>query len=260
MNKRLAVLLPVALLALVFAALAGAEVAQTGNLRLQVTAKMQPQRLPRQGTAPISVAFAGHVTTPDGAMPPQLESFQIAINRHGRLDSEGLPVCNPELIMSASSSRALAACRASLVGQGKFWANVQLEGQEPYAATGRLLIFNGRRGGQPVLFGHIYSAHPFATSFVIPFSISELPHGRFGTQLTAELPASMAGWGTVTGIEMTLFRRYAFRGVQHSFLSAGCPAPTGVPAAVFALARTSFQFTGGKSIGTTLNRTCKARG
>lgn len=258
MKGRFGVLLLVALMSLSAAALASAEVTQSGNLRLQVTAKLAPTRLPREGAAPISVAFAGHITTPSGAVPPQLESFQIAINRSGGLESEGLPVCNPELIMSASSSRALAACRAALVGQGKFWANVQLEGQPPYAATGRLLVFNGRRGGKPVLYGHIYSLHPFATSFVIPFSIKQLPHGRFGTQLTAELPGSMAGWGTVTGIEMKLFRNYTYGGSRRSFLSAGCPTPKGIPSAVFALARTSFQFAGGKSIGTTLNRTCKA--
>jgi hypothetical protein len=258
MKKRLAPVVPILVLALAFTALAGAEVTQSGNLRLSVTAKLQPNRLPRLGESPVSVAFDGQITTPDGAMPPQLESFQIAINRNGHLDSEGLPVCNPELIMSASSSRALAACRSSLVGQGQFSANVQLEGQEPYAATGRLLVFNGRRGGKPVLYGHIYSPHPFATSFVIPFAIRELPKGRFGTQLTAEMPASMAGWGTVTGIEMKLFRRYSYGGVQRSFLSAGCPAPKGFPSAVFPLARTSFQFAGGKSLGMTLNRTCKA--
>jgi hypothetical protein len=258
MRTRIAGLLLIGLLTLAGAGLARAETVQSGDVRLAVSAKLEPSRLPRSGTSPIAVSFAGHLSTTNGTTPPRLESFQIDINRYGKLDLEGLSVCNSELIMSASSSRALAACRPALVGTGKFSANVQLAGQEPYPAEGRLLVFNGRVHGRPVLLGHIYSAHPFATSFVIPFSIKTIAHGQYGTQLTAVLPASMRGWGTLTGIEMKLSRRYHYHGAAHSFLSAGCPAPKGFPSAVFPLARTSFQFAGGKGLGTTLNRTCKA--
>jgi hypothetical protein len=69
----------------------------------------------------------------------------------------------------------------------------------------------------------------------------------------------MSSWGTVTGIEMKLARRYSFHGLRHSFLSAGCPAPEGMPGAVFVLARTTFSFAGGKSLGTSLSRTCEVR-
>jgi hypothetical protein len=260
MSRRAIGILLVVLSTLGLATIARGEVTQSGSVRVSVSAKLQPHRLPRRGTSPVAVSFGGRISTTDGALPPRLESLQIDINRYGRFDHEGLPTCDVKLIKSASSSRALEACRDALVGQGKFSASVQLAGQEPYPAAGRLLVFNGRRHGRPVLFGHMYSPRPFATSFVIPFSIRHLPHGRYGTELTARFPKAMGGWGTVTGIEMKLSRRYSSGGRRHSFLSAGCPAPEGMPGAAFVLARTSFLFAGGKKLSTGLSRSCEVRG
>jgi len=79
-----------------------------------------------------------------------------------------------------------------------------LSGQAPYPTTGKLLLFNGRSAGKPVLFGHIYASKPFATSFVITFKIAERGHGTLGTVLSASLPEALGNWGYVTGIEMKL--------------------------------------------------------
>ena len=127
-------------------------------------------------------------------------------------------------------------------------------------AKGRMLAFNGRQGVKPVLFGQIYSPRPFATSFVIVFSIQALSKGSFGTRLHARLPASLGTWGKLTGIELKLSRRYAYRGHQHSYVSAGCPAPKGARSTPFPFARTSFGFESGRVLGVTLIRSCSARG
>ncbi len=242
------------------AAIANAEIARKGKLQVKVSAKLAPRSLPRDGTAPISVFFSGAISTTDESQPPQLKQLRIEINRHGRLDYTGLPVCHPEEIQPASTGRALAACRRSLVGQGTFWASVIFAGQAPYPTKGRLLVFRGESKGRPVLLGQIYSAHPFATSFLIPFSISNVGHGTYGTVLTASLPGALGNWGYVTAIEMKLSRRYTYRGSTHSFISAGCPAPKGFPGAVFPLARTSFRFDGGRQVTSALTRTCRVRG
>jgi hypothetical protein len=110
-----------------------------------------------------------------------------------------------------------------------------------------------------VIYAHIYAPHPFATSFVIVFSISK-GKGRFGSVLSAHLPASLGTWGNLTGIELRLSRHYAYRGHSRSYLSAGCPAPKGVSSVSFVLARTSFVFDGGRSLSSSLNRTCHAVG
>jgi hypothetical protein len=244
----------------VAAAFAQAEVVQKGSVRVSASAELAPQRLPRHGRLPISVSFAGRISTTNATEPPRLESLQIAINRNGILNTHGLPDCPAEKISTASSTRALGACRKALVGQGRFLVDVHLAGQEPYPTVGRLLVFNGRRGGRPALLGHIYSARPFATSFVIPFLIRTIGRGTYGTELSAQFPPSFGHWGSVTGLEMKLSRRYSYRGSRRSFASAGCPLPDGLPSASFRLARTRFGFAGGTSVSVNQVATCKARG
>ncbi len=245
---------------LLAAGAARAEVAQKGSLRVVVTGKLSPHRLPRRGAAPIAVSVGGKISTVEGNLPPQLKSLRIELNRHGRLETAGLPECRIARIQPASTARALAACRPALVGRGSFTVEVALGGQEPYPSTGILLVFNGKYKGHPALLGQIYAAHPFASSFVIPFVIHEGGRGRYGTALTATVPRALASWGHVTGLDMRLHRVYSYRGRRRSLISAGCPAPAGFPGAVFTLARTSFAFAGGKSLTSTLSRSCRVRG
>jgi hypothetical protein len=239
--------------------LAGAEVEQKGDVRVDVSGSLSPQRLPRQGMAPITVVVGGKISGVGQSPTPTLKSLRIELNKNGHIDTKGLPVCPYVAIQPASSQRALSACRSSLVGKGSFSAEISLTGQEPYPTKGTLLAFNGREGGKPVLFGQIYAARPFATSFVIVFSIGRAK-GKFGTSMSAKLPPSLLSWGNLTGIELRLSRRYTSGGKRHSYVSAGCPAPPGFPGASFPFARTSFGFQGGPTLSTTLERSCKARG
>jgi hypothetical protein len=235
-------------------------ITQKGTLRVAVSGKMAPKRLPRNGAAPISVSVGGQISTTDRSLPPQLKSMRIELNKEGRLDSTGLPPCNYNAIQPGSSSRALSACKDSLVGEGSFTANITLAGQEAYPTKGKLLVFHSVEKGKPVLYGHIYSPKPFATSFVIVFRVQKLGKGTYGTALDAPLPAAMDAWGRLTSLEMTLSKRYSYRGKQRSFISAGCPAPKGFPGATFPLARTEFSFDGGKKLSSVLSSSCKARG
>ncbi len=239
--------------------LASGEVAQSGNLRVAVEGKLRPSSLPREGLAPVRVSVASKIGTTDGTQPPRLRQLRIEINRHGQLETTGLPICSRRRIETATSGRALSACRNALVGQGSFEADVSLATQEPYAAKARLLVFNGRSKGKPVLLGHIYSARPFTTSFLIVFKISEQRRGTYGTTLNAILPRTLGSWGVVTGIRINLSRRYGAGGQRRSFLSAGCPAPKGVGQVLFPLARTSFRFDGGRRVSSTVQRSCRAR-
>ncbi len=242
------------------AVLARAETTQQGNLRVTVSGKLTPKKLPRDGVAPISVSVGGQIATTDETLPPTLKSIRIELNRHGRLDYKGLPTCNYGRIQPGSSAHALAGCRSSLVGEGTFSSDITLAGQEPYPTQGKLLVFNSTKGGKPVLYGHIYAPHPFATSFVIIFKVSQVKKGTFGIALDAPLPKAMKSWGRLTGLSMTLERRFNYKGTSHSYISSGCPAPKGFGATPFQLARTSFAFAGGKELSSVLTGECRVRG
>lgn len=250
----------VALLLLGAAAFAMAEIAQNGNLRVAVSGKLSPHTLPRTGTAPVAVTVGGQISTTDETEPPQLRKMTIEINRHGRIESAGLPTCKANSIRTASNGRALATCGKALVGEGKFNGTIALPGSAPYPFEGKLLVFNSSEHGHPVLLAHIYSPHPFATSFVIAFAISQKRKGTYGTVLTADLRKALGTKKNLTGIEMTLSRRYSYKGKRRSYVSAGCPAPKGFSSATYSLARTSFGFADGRKLGVVLPRTCGARG
>jgi hypothetical protein len=257
MRGRVALLLGATVL-LGASAARGSDLAQEGNLRVRFDAEVSPKKLPREGTAPISVRIAGIVSTTDGARPPALRRFEVAINRAGRLETSGLPVCRRDEIQPATTANALAACRDAKVGEGRFEANVVIPEQSPFPSNGRLIAFNGLQGGKPVIFAHVYGTEPIPTSFTLPLRISRTK-GRFGTVLSASLPGVTSDVAFVTGISLTLGRRYSAGGERHSYLSAGCPAPAGFPGVVYPLARASFSFAGMRALRTTATRDCRVR-
>jgi hypothetical protein len=246
--------------ALAFTSLAGAETKILGDLQLSVQATLSPKKLPRETSAPIAVSVGWQIQSTDPALkPPSLKSVKIEINRAGILDPTGLPDCPYPQIQPASTQRALANCRPSLVGQGSFSALVGLEGQESYVSKGKMLVFKGTKAGKPVLYGQIYTAYPFAASFVIVFKLSKEKKGTYATTLSATLPANLRAWGNLTEVKMRLARNFSYKGQKRSFLSAGCPAPKGFGAAPFPLARTSFSFNGAPAVSQVLSETCKVR-
>ena len=241
-------------------AIAIATVTQSDNLRVTVSSLIQPFRLPRATPAPIAVFLAGHIATLDGSVPPQLEKMQVKINRHGLLQSKGLPICQIGEIQPASTERSLKNCGDALVGSGQFWASIIFPGQNPYPTHGRLLIFNGREHGKPVLLAHIFSSNPFADSFVITFSTREISHGPYGTELTAYLPGALGSWGFVNRIKLTLRRDYQYKGQRLGYFNADCPAPKGVRSAVYPIALAQFSFAGGRTLSSRVSKTCGVRG
>jgi len=236
--------------------LATGEVVQKGNLRLSVEGGITPHRLPRLGRVPIAVTLAGRIETTNGQPPPQLRSIEMAISRYGRFDFGGVPRCGLHQIQPATTSEALQACAGSLVGRGSFEANVALPEQSPFPSNGAMLAFNGALDGRPVIFVHIYGTRPLPQSFTLVFH----PHrgrGRYGTTLVAQLPRVAANWGFVSGISLTLGRSFVRGGERRGYISAGCPAPKGFPGATVGFARAAFGFEDGRTLESTLIRSCE---
>jgi DNA-binding beta-propeller fold protein YncE len=234
-------------------------VEQRRGVRVGFDGKLTPHVLPRHGRAPVGIVVDARISATGGEDPPQLRRITIAINRNGHFTSAGLPVCRVDQIQPSTTDGALAACRGSLVGEGRFSANVKLPQQSPFPSAGKVLAFNGKVNGKPAILAHIYGTEPAPTSTVLPFLLRK-SHGTYGTTLEASLPQATGSWGYVTGLRMNLRRRFSYHGHSRSFLTAGCPAPAGFPSAAFPLAKTSFAFAGNLTLDAVLSRTCTARG
>jgi hypothetical protein len=113
-----------AVLALALASFAHADTQKVGNMLVNVSAKLAPKKLPRDGLSPIAVSVGWKITSTDGNETPTLKTVKIEINRNGILDPTGLPSCPYSRIQPASTSRALKNCRPALVGTGNFSAHV----------------------------------------------------------------------------------------------------------------------------------------
>jgi hypothetical protein len=248
-----------ALAAFLISATAFAEVVQQGNLRVTVLAQVEPPNLPRKTPAPIAVFLSGHIGTVEGAVPPQLQTMTVKVNRHGLLQSKGLPYCTAPEIQPGSTERALKNCGDALVGSGRFWATVVFPDQRPYPTRGRLLIFNGRKAGKPVLLAHIFTRQPFVSSFVITFALKHISEGPYGTELSASLPQALGDWGFVDRIKLTLKRKYRYLAKELSYFNAACPAPAGADTASFPLATANFALSGGEEIGVTVVKACRVK-
>ena len=247
------------LAALLICGTATAAVIQQGNLRVTVLAQVEPPKLPRKTPAPIAVFISGHIGTADGSVPPQLQRMTVKVNRHGLLQSKGLPSCSCPRSSPARPNGPSTNCADALVGSGRFWASVVFPDQRPYPTRGRLLVFNGRDGGKPVLFAHIFTTQPFATSFVVTFALKHISQGPYGTELSASLPQALGNWGFVDRIKLTLRRKYRYRGKELSYFNAACPAPKGTETASFPLALANFSFAGGEQIGVTVHQGCRVK-
>ena len=247
--------LGVALLLLTGASLAHAVSVQSGGVRISVFAQIRPFKLPRTHPAPIAVSVAGHLQSTQAQIPPQLQRMRIEVNRHGLLQSKGLPSCPAGRLRAASSQTALTLCRGALIGSGQFWAHIVLPDQGAYPTRGELLIFNSKDKGKPTLLVHVYTSNPFDSAFTIPFAITHIAKGRYGTELSASLPEALGEWGYVDRIKLNLKREYRFGGKRLSYFNASCPGLKGSKRAPFSLARATLSFAD-RSLTATVNKTC----
>lgn len=256
--RRLALAATIATLAVLGTA-AQAELVQEGNLRVSFEGNIAPRVLPRNLPAPVTVHLSSSIGTVDGSPPPQLRKVSVAVNRAGHIFLTGLPICASGQLEQTSTVAAIAQCRAALVGHGTFEARVALGGGPSIPVNGRILVFNSRVADKRALLLHIYNSIPVRLAFVVPFTIERRKSGAFGTAFTARIPRIASDQGYVTGLRLTLERKFSFHGKRRSVFSASCAAAPGFPGAIFTLAKARFEFANGKRLTSALTRDCSVR-
>lgn len=257
-GKRVALLTALMAMFLFAASMADAELIERGDLFVKFEGGIAPLALPRDTNAPISVQVAGTIKTLSGDRPPALRWITIAINRGGKIDTKGLPLCKRSQIEPATSKEALAACGPALVGEGRYLGAVSLSEQSAFPLQGRILAFNAIVDGQRAILAHVYGKSPVPNSRILVFHIHK-SGGTFGTILTAALPVRLNRYGYLKKITLNLRRHFVYRGRVHSYLTAACAAPAGFSSASFPFVRVGMTFSDGRKLASTLTRTCRVR-
>jgi len=248
----------VLVLVIVGSALAAREVTkvhiQAGNLIIDGEGGFAPTALPRNVDAPIKIYGSGKISTADGELPPVLETIQFEFDKHGSVDTTGLPKCSAAKLQATTVPQARKLCPGAIVGTGFGHAVVKFPEQAPIPANSPITLFNGPEiGGDPSVFAHAYTTVPAPVTFVIPVRIETISNGRYGYRVNAKIPKLAGGAGIPISGSIKVDRKWTYKGKQHSFVNARCPDGR-------LQAKGEFGFKDGTKLRGTFLRPCQVRG
>jgi hypothetical protein len=223
--------LAVAVAAVLILAVAGTAVAgivkvriQAGNLLAIGEGGFTPSALPKNVDAPITIFGKGRLTTVDGTLPPVLKTIEFEFDKHGSVQTEGLPKCTSAQLQTTTVPQARKICPGAIVGTGFGHAVVKFPEQAPIPVSSPITIFNGPTiKGDPSVFAHFYTTVPAPVAFVVPVRIETIHNGRYGYRVNAEIPKIAGGAGIPLSGSIRIGRKWTYKGVKHSYVNARCP-------------------------------------
>jgi hypothetical protein len=217
----------VASLALVvFLLLAGTALAiviRAGNIVVTGDGGFTPRALPKNVNAPITVFGHGKISTVDGSIPPVIKTIQFEFDKHGAVDTTGLPFCTTGKLQARTVTAARKACPDAIVGKGVGHAVVVFPEQAPIPISSPITLFNGPKiGGDPSMIAHFYTTIPGPVAIVIPIRIETIHAGRYGYRVATQIPKLAGGYGVPISGSIRVGRKWTYKGKKHSFINARC--------------------------------------
>lgn len=209
--------------ALVCAAAAVAVTTQIGNLKVSATAEFQPRAFPAHGTVPATMGSIVRIKAVNGEQPPALKTLAFEIDKHGKINTAGVPTCTVAQLEGTTPEEARKRCAGALVGTGLGKARVEMPGKPPFTISSPISIFNAPpQGGRPAMIVHAYETVPSPQALLVPFTIERVHHGRYGYRAEIELPQIAGGAGAAIFAEATFGRTYTRHGHKVGYVEAEC--------------------------------------
>src|SRR5680860_388548 len=246
------------LVAIVAISLLGAGTAQAiklriGNIVVIANGGFTPTTLPKRENAPIKLYGNAQFKTVDGTRPSPLRNLTIEFDKHGAVETRGLPKCTKAKLVATNVKTARRNCRGSIVGKGFGTALVVLPEQRGIKASSPLTLFNGPRvKGNPSVLGHAHLDYPAPTTYVILIVIEKVRNGRYGFKTVADFPRIANDYGSPLSGRLTIGREWMHKGKRLSFANAHCADGR-------LQARAEFSFKDGSYVQGTVFRPCKVR-
>lgn len=211
-------------LGLLFAAgTASALKVRVGDLILNADGGFAPNALPKRHDAPITLHGGGNLSTVSGELPPIAQDVTIEFDRHGSVQTKGLPVCRDQQLEATTVAQARAHCRGSIVGKGFGKAVIDFPEQRPIPVSSPITLFNGpRKHGRPTLYAHAFITVPAPVTYVVPIVIEKIHHGVYGYRTKARIPTIAGGAGHGISLRGKVGRKWTFKGRRHSYVNARC--------------------------------------
>ena len=242
----------------VCASLANAELTARGDLFVKFSGGIAPDALPRDSRAPISVSVVGTIRTLSGERPPALREISIAINQGGQIDAVGLPVCHRGQIEPSSTAEALATLRLGAGRPRQLRRRRRLPGTVGVPLARPDPRLQRRSNGKRAILAHVYGGKPVPITRIIVFRIHE-SRGTFGTILTGRLPATLNRCGYLKQISLEPAPQLHLPGEAAQLPQCRLRRARRFPGATFPFAHASMTFADGRTLSSTLTRSCKVR-
>lgn len=213
-----------AVLLLVGVGTAAAIKLHAANLVITTDGGFSPTTLPKHGFAPIRLHGFGKIATEDGSPPPVLETVTLWFDKHGEVETRGLPTCTPAKLKATTTKQARKLCPGAIVGTGFGKAVVDFPEQGPIPASSPITLFNAKPiHGNPALLAHAHLTVPGPTTFVVPIEIQRVHAGRYGFKTVAKIPKIAGGFGIPLYARLSVGRTWTYKGKKLSYANAGCP-------------------------------------
>ena len=239
--------------ALVCAASALALRLEIGNIVVVTDGGFTPTTLPKHEFAPIKLHGYGKISTKDGATPPVLETITLWFDKHGEVETRGLPICTPGRLAATTTAAARKLCPGAIVGTGFGKAVVNFPDSAPIPASSPITLFNGApKNGNPTVLAHAHLTVPAPSTFVVPIEIQRVNKGRYGFKTVAKIPEIAGGSGTPIYGRLKIGREWNYKGERLSYANASCPDGR-------LQAKGNFRFKDGTVLQGTLFSPCKGR-
>jgi hypothetical protein len=197
---------------------------RAGDIVIDGFGGFRPETLPKNKDAPIELYGGGKITTISGELPPVLKELNFEFDKHGSVVTKGLAVCTRKKLVATDVPAARRACGDAIVGEGKGTAVVAFPEQGLIRATSPLTIFNGpKKHGNNTVFVHAYLDDPVGpVTFIVPVEIKRISNGIYGYRTEAEIPKIAGGYGHPVSGELTIGRKWTFKGKKYSYVNARC--------------------------------------
>ncbi len=203
------------------AAGASAALVRVNGLVLTADGGFTPRLLPRHAFAPIDFRGTANLKAVGGGTPPPLQQAVIDFDRDGRLETAGLPVCEPSALQGLTPAEARRRCAGAIVGTGHVHAQIPLL-VGAVQASSPVTFFNGPpEDGHPTVILHARTTVPVVQTFVITIPI-ERRRGAYRYRATVNVPPILGGLGSLVHLDAKIGRHYDFGGRERSYASARC--------------------------------------
>jgi hypothetical protein len=225
-----------------------------GNLVITGNGGFYPTKLPRDHDAPILLRGHARISTISGAYPPIIQTVKVDWDKHGSVQTKGLPVCTKGKLSNTTVAQAHRACPGAIVGKGFGRGVVVFPDSKPIPISSPITVFNGPKvHGQDTVIGHGYTTVPVPTTYIVPVVIQRIHAGRYGYRTVIKIPPIAGGYGIPLAGHGKIDRKWTYKGVRHSFVNARC-------ADGHLQARGSASFSDGTVLKGSLAKPCQIRG